>query len=602
MAENQSNENRELAEGQAPKNAPPAAGDAELELAVAQVAEQAKAGPPALEEPQPKKPKKKNFFLRHKKLCITLGVLAVLGVGIGVWWNGQVQKVKQVMNAMTGQTTAQVERRDITVSLSGSGTLQAADSYTITSLVEGEILAADFEEGDVVEKDAVLYEVDSSDLNSTIEQAELSLAQSQRNYNRTLRGQDDLNIKAAEGGSLVSLEVEAGDEVSAGQLLATLRNDSVMSLTLPFAADDALLIKEGQKAVVTVDGTFEQVAGTVSKVTAVDDILTGNMLVRQVTIDVENPGGISAGQAATAVIGKAACAQGGTFAYKGEAQLMAPVSGKVASIAVQEGAFLQKDQVVMTLSSEDMADSLEDAASSIKNAEISLNNQRDRLEDFTIKSPISGTIIEKYFKAGDKMETGKTLCTIFDLSYLTMTLNIDELDISQIEVGQKVEVTAEAVPGKVYEGVVTKVNIKGTTQNGVTSYPVTVRIDETDGLLPGMNVDAVIVVQHKENVLSVPVSAVGRGNQVRLKTGAEGAEDEFTPTPVETGVSDEDYIEIVSGLSEGDEVAYTPNRGIGGDLLYFGMGDGIVVTFSYCVEEPAGGGPGGGPGGPGGGF
>ena len=181
MAENQSNESRELAEGQAsfdavPKDAPPAKGDAELERAVAQVAEQARAVQPAAEEPQPKKPKKKNFFLRHKKLCITLGVLAVLGVGIGVWWNGQMQKVQQVMNAMTGPTTAQVERRDITVSLSGSGTLQAADSYTITSLVEGEILAADFEEGDVVEKDAVLYEVDSSDLNSSIEQAELSLA------------------------------------------------------------------------------------------------------------------------------------------------------------------------------------------------------------------------------------------------------------------------------------------------------------------------------------------------------------------------------------------------------------------------------------------
>ena len=67
-------------------------------------------------------------------------------------------------------------------------------------------------------------------------------------------------------------------------------------------------------------------------------------------------------------------------------------------------------------------------------------------------------------------------------------------------------------------------------------------------------------------------------------------------------MSDEDYIEIVSGLSEGDEVAYTPNRGNGGDMMYFGMGDGNVVTYSYSEEEPAGGGPGGGPGGPGGGF
>lgn len=545
-----------------------------------------------------KKPKK-NFFRRHRKLCITLGVLAVLAVGIGIWWNGQMQQVQQVVNAMKGQIIAAVGRRDIRVSLSGSGTLEAADSYTITSLVTGEILSADFEEGDVVEKDAVLYEVDSSDIASSIEQAELSLAQSQRNYNRTLRNQDDLNIKAEEGGSVVSLEVEAGDEVNAGQLIATLRNDSVMSLTLPFPTDDALTMQVGQKAIVTVDGTFEQVAGTVTKITAVDDILTGNMLVRQVTIDVQNPGGISMGQAATATVGKAACAQGGTFAYKGESQLMAPLPGKVASIRVQEGQFVEKDQILVVLSSEDMADSLADAASSIKNAEISLNNQRDRLDDFIITSPISGTIIEKYFKAGDKMETGKVLCTIFDLSYLTMTLNIDELDISQIQVGQTVQVTAEAVPGKVYQGVVTKVNIKATTQNGVTSYPVTVRIDETEGLLPGMNVDAVIEVQHKENILCVPVSAVQRGNLVQLKTGEEGAEDEFTPTPVETGISDDDYIEILSGLSEGDEVAYTPDRGNGDGMMFFGgMGDGVYVEF----EGSPGGGYGGRGGGPGGDF
>ena len=65
-------------------------------------------------------------------------------------------------------------------------------------------------------------------------------------------------------------------------------------------------------------------------------------------------------------------------------------------------------------------------------------------------------------------------------------MNIDELDISKVSVGQTVQITADAVEGKTYEGEITKVSVAGTTTNGTTSYPVTVKITDTDGLLPGM--------------------------------------------------------------------------------------------------------------------
>jgi HlyD family secretion protein len=65
-----------------------------------------------------------------------------------------------------------------------------------------------------------------------------------------------------------------------------------------------------------------------------------------------------------------------------------------------------------------------------------------------------------------------------------MQLNVDELDIAKVQVGQTETITADAAGGKTYTGIVTKVNINGTTNNGVTAYPVTIRIDETEGLLP----------------------------------------------------------------------------------------------------------------------
>jgi HlyD family secretion protein len=109
------------------------------------------------------------------------------------------------------------------------------------------------------------------------------------------------------------------------------------------------------------------------------------------------------------------------------------------------------------------------------------------------------------------------------MSSLVFDMSIDELDVGSVKAGQEVTITADALEGKTFTGYVDKVNIKGTTSNGVTTYPVTVYIKDADGLLPGMNVNASIIVQSSENVLAIPVSAISRGNTVLLKK--EDAED-----------------------------------------------------------------------------
>ena len=88
---------------------------------------------------------------------------------------------------------APVERRTIVSTLTGGGTLLPANSYTVTTLVEGDILTAGFEEGDMVAKDTVLYEIDSSDAANNIEKSQISLNQAQRNYDDAV---DSGNIKA----------------------------------------------------------------------------------------------------------------------------------------------------------------------------------------------------------------------------------------------------------------------------------------------------------------------------------------------------------------------------------------------------------------------
>lgn len=500
---------------------------------------------------------------------------------------------------------APVERRTIASTLTGSGTLLPANSYTVTTLVEGDILTAGFEEGDMVAKDTVLYEIDSSDAANNIEKSQISLNQAQRNYEDAV---DSGNIKTPVAGTVFSLAVDVGDEVSMGQEIAVVRNSGTMKLTVPFPVDDAKGFYVGQAAEVLLDGSFETLTGTVTAVSGSDIVGAGNTVTRNVTVSVENPGGLGVEQAASVTIGGVGCASSGTFTYQSESTVTASVSGTVTAICAQEGSRVSQDQLLVTLGGDTLENSIQTAQDSLRNAEISMDSTQNQLDNYTITSPIAGTVVDKQYKAGDTVESGKILCTIYDLSYLEMTMNIDELDIGKVAVGQAVQITADAAEGQTYAGVITKVSVLGTTSGGVTSYPATVRIDETEGLRPGMNVDAEIVLEQAEDVLAVPVEAVSRGDLVLVtedSPSAAGAADREAPegyvyVSVESGVSDDSYAQIFSGLQEGDTVAYIPSSRDSGMMMFGGMGGGLMgggMSGGGSGGRPGSGGPRGGMGG-----
>ena len=538
-----------------------------------------------------KKPGKKR---RWKKFAVA-GVALVVAAGVG--WQ-MLSPGQSSAAAATSYTTAEVTRMDVSSSITGSGTLEAADSYSVTTLIEGSILTADFEEGDEVEEGTILYTIDSSDASNSLEQAEISLNQAQRSYNNQLESQEDLTITAPVAGQVYSIDVEVGDDVTAGDTVATIRDSQTMSLEVSFPADDASSFYVGQSATVTLDSTFETLTGTISKISGTDTVLTGNVIVRTVTIDVSNPGGLSTEQTASAAVGTATSTASGTFTYKEEETVTAQVSGEVSSIRVSEGDQVSSGQTLIVLTSDDLDDSLQSASESLRNAEISLENQYENLDDYTITSPIKGTIVDKNYNAGETTEANQVLCTIYDLSYLTMTLSVDELDIASIEVGQSVSIVADAVEDTTYTGTVTKVSVAGTSSGSATTYPVTIRIDETDGLLPGMSVDATIELASAEDVLAIPSAALNRGDTVLVTADSPSAAngtlvesttedgEDYYSVEVTTGVSGDDYIEIVSGLQEGDTVAYIPTSSSSSEMgMMGGMPGGM-----------GGGGMGGGPG------
>ena len=551
---------------------------------------------------QPGKKDPKQFLKRNWKKITAVVCVAAVAAAVLLPKNS-----KKAVQASTQYMETALERRDITNTFSGSGTISAANTYTVKSLVKGTVLTADFEVGDTIEKGTVLYTIDSSDVATSVEKAQLALEQAQRSYDDTADAQ---YIRSVIGGTVASIKVKAGDYVTAGQEIATVRDDSSLLLTLEFPAADASGFAVGQAAEVILNGTFETLSGTVQAVAGTDTISSGNLLVRTVTIAVKNNGSLTTAQAASATINGVSALASARFDYQHQQTVTATTSGTVAAVCVKEGTAIEANTAIVQLSGTELSRQVQSAADSLLNAQLSMSDTQKQMENYTIPSPISGTVIQKNVKAGDTVGTdttaSETLCTIYDLSYLEMTLNVDELEILSIKEGQTVTITADAISDRTFTGVVTSVSAAGTTTGGTTTYPVTIRIDDTGDLLPGMNATAEIEVSSASNALAVPNGSVVRGNYVLVTkdspSAANAVQDMTAPdgyvyVKITTGTSDDDYIEVASGLQEGDTIAYDADaaeKQNASDSMEFMVGPGGSGGPGRGDGGPGGGGPGGG--------
>lgn len=553
---------------------------------------------------------------KGKKIVIIL--LIVLAAVMGVMAMVRERKAKTASAGAKEVRTATVGKRDITSELSSSGTISPKDTYDITSLVEGEVIAADFEEGDQVEKGQVLYQIDTSSMESELTSASNSLVRAQENYATAL---DDYNeaqsdysgnsYKSTEAGYLKTLYIKAGDKVSAGTKIADIYDDKIMKIKLPFLSGEAAMIGVGNDAYLTLTDTGEVLGGTVTAVSSMEVTLTGGRIVRYVTIEAANPGGLTTDMAATAIVNDFTCSMEAAFEPTVETVMTADISSSVeiGAMLVNEGDYVSRGTPIFSIESKSAEklirsyrEALEKAEESLESAKSKVESTQDTYDNYTITAPISGQVITKNIKAGDKISKSSsgstTLAVIYDMSSYTFEMSVDELDVKEVEVGQSVVVTADAVSGKTFSGTVTNVSLQSSYSNGVTNYPVTVTLsDGTDELLPGMNVDGVIILEEVSDVIAVPADALMRGNKVYVKDDtvkeAQGnIPAGFKEVLVETGLISDDYVEIKSGLAEGDEVyvaesSVSSTTGMMGGMPGGGMGE---------MGAPGGGGgmPGGG--------
>ncbi len=547
---------------------------------------------------------KKPVWKRVVKIIVILVVVIVI---VGTVYNRIAGSLKK-NDAQAAVQTAKVEQRDIQNVLSSSGAIEPLNTYEVKTLVQGEVISAEFEEGDQVKKGDVLYQITTDDLDSKIDSSQTSVERAKETYenskekyskaiekyNKALADYEDaskeysdLTIKTDMSGIVKKLYVKKGDKIQAGAQIADIYDNSSMLLDIPFSASDVSASLVGKTAKVEIVDNNEALDGKVTKVSSIEEVLSGNRVVKTVTIEVKNPGGITTATTATASIGNVDSSSEGTFRVLEEGILTADKAGEINSLNIEEGDRISEGNTVIVLDSDTYKDqldsyqnSVDNAKDSMENAQSSMEDAQDKIEDaesslddiieektdYSITAPISGQVIRKDVLVGDTVTTqaNPTLCVIYDLSAVTFEMQVDELDVMKVQVGQSVNITADALEGVTFAGTVTNVSLESTSNNGVTQYPVTVRIDEAGNLLPGMNVTGEIIIDEVKNVLAIPSDALMRGDVVYVSdptvTEAEGSKPAgFKEVEVETGLTDGDYIEIKSGLTGNEEVYVARN-------------------------------------------
>ena len=185
---------------------------------------------------------------------------------------------------------------------------------------------------------------------------------------------------------------------------------------------------------------------------------------------------------------------------------------------------------------------------------------------YTLSSPViiaptSGTITSLMFVKGMSIgsldtgtsESNQKIATIQTEGTPIVSVNLSEIDVSQVKLGQKATVILDSIPDKTFTGKVLGVDKIGTYTSGVTLYPAIIQLDSSSPqILPNMTVTANVIIEFKNNVLLVPSGAVTESSGQAMVAVLVDKKQEFAP--VEIGLSSETQTEIVSGINEGAEV------------------------------------------------
>lgn len=615
--------------------------------------------PPEPPRPAPKKKKKKMNKAVKRIITVIIVLLVIAAIGFALWYFlfREEKGISEIMPETAGIGTIQS-------TVEGNGNARAGATSAITVAADSTIREVFVSVGDQVFEGQPLYTayspaaeqqvtdaqkaIDDQEKNieslkkgvtaagkavteaqKAVVKAQEEVDKAQKAYNEIAAKTAELTTKAPFAGKLQDVaSITPGQELSAGEKVATLVNDRVLKLTLYFSYAYIDDIAVGQSADVSVPALMLSLTGKVEEIHKVNFISPEGGIYFEVDISMDNPGTLAGDMEASAVMKTAAGDDiypyaNGKLAFSETVDITVSQTGPVTSMtalrnytsvesgdvllvqgpdaineeleaaqeiidAAREGVVAAQEGVTAAQEGVPAAqEAVTDAEARLAELEEALVKAQEGVTNLDAVAPISGSITSCIIEPGSEITGGTTVITISDTTNMTVEITVDDRNIPFVTPGM--EVTLSDWNGNTWIGSVTKIDMENaqmTGSSGMTSYPVTLSVENSSGtLLAGMWLSYSFVTSESVDCVTVPIQCVksivdteGNAhdavfiqadsrpdnaidfeppeedpyayNPTRYPTPEEG----YWPVPVVTGLYDRYSVEIVSGLQEGDVV------------------------------------------------
>ena len=422
----------------------------------------------------------------------------------------------------------EVVRGDLLVSVSGSGNIEAVSEAELTFASGGRVEEIFIEEGDEVSQGETLARLDTDDLALAKTQAEVALTQARLVLTQAQLAQQtaEYNLKTTQDkkGPLELALFNAQVDVK------TAKHDLDETRDLYTWPEIEVAQKDVERWEAYVDYVMEQ------------GLPAATLTYAQARLD-------AAEAVLDAMINSYDTEEVAIAKLQLEAKEMAEAQAQKDIDELTEEIALKELEVASA------KDPIEQAWQSVALARESLDQAQKNLDETTVTAPFDGVIASVSAEEGDTVTTAMTIVHMVNTSSMELTVEIDEIDIPEVKLGQETIITFDALPDDEFTGSVVTILPLPKEVGGVVLYDVKIKLDvpEGSGAKVGMSAEADIIIDKRSNVLLVPDRAIEEDNEgnpvVKVMVN-----EQIQERPVDIGISDGYQTEIVSGLNEGETV------------------------------------------------
>lgn len=439
-------------------------------------------------------------------------------------------------NQTAGYKEVTAETRDITTYLEFTGNIEAVDVVKVYPDTSGKILEVLVEEGDDVKAGDVIALLDSGDVEYNIQLKEASLALSKltNEYNiKDSRSSLDNMSEQIDNGLNSSIN-SAGKALLNAQQSYMDAADAYNEAQTDYENDDTASIASAKQQVKTAEASYNNAHSQWE-----DDMMTDEMLATySVSLTNANDSLKRAREEA-----KEAVEDAYEALVKAEASLQdAERDYETTVLSVSQNLETTQNTLEKT-----------QALTSTETAELELAHLRESLADYTIYATLDGCITTLNAKAGEYTATASPAAEITSFDTMQVSVKIDEYDITQVQVGNPVEIYVNALD-KYYEGKIADISRVATIQNDISYLEATVEFDADEAIRSGLSAEVKLVKADEKDVVALPVAAIEYYADNTAYVMVPDEEGNMQQRSVSLGVSDGTWVQITEGIASGEVV------------------------------------------------